>query len=170
MHLSTCGRWAARALLPLPVWFDALIVSQFISNSAAKGIGRSAATRKCTPNGDFGFGGGDATMFMDVRMAATPTAANSVQRPTWLNSYLFFAAYLKGDLGTASQYANLDASETHPLNLLTRTPLAARNGDQGKAKQIMDPLKSLYPKWRDSPRRELQKFYSIDGHRRPPDA
>ncbi len=86
------------------------------------------------------------------------TSANSVQRPTWLNSYLFLAAYLKGDLATASQYANLDTSETHPLNLLARALLAARNGDQGRARETMDRLNSLYPKWRDSPRRELQKF------------
>jgi PAS domain S-box-containing protein len=86
------------------------------------------------------------------------TSVNSVQRPTWLNSYLFLAAYLKGDLATAAQYANLDTSETHPLNLLARALLAARNGDKGRAKETMDRLNSLYPKWRDSPRRELQKF------------
>jgi PAS domain S-box-containing protein len=86
------------------------------------------------------------------------TSANSVQRPTWLNSYLLLAAYLKGDLATAAQYANLDTSETHPLNLVARALLAGRNGDQGRAREIMDRLGSLYPSWRDSPRRELQKF------------
>ncbi len=86
-------------------------------------------------------------------------STNTVQRPTWLDSYLFFAAYLKGDFTTASQYANLDTSETHPLNLLARAILAARNGDQGRAREAMDRLNSLYPKWRDSPRRELRKFF-----------
>ena len=87
------------------------------------------------------------------------TSANSVQRPTWLNSYLLLAAYLKGDLAAASQYANLDISETHPLNLLARALLAARNGDRGRARETIDRLNSLYPRWRDSPRSELQKFF-----------
>src|SRR5260370_12024202 len=37
-----------------------------------------------------------------------------------LELLILLAAYLKGDLVTASQYTNLDTSETHPLNLLAR--------------------------------------------------
>ncbi len=87
------------------------------------------------------------------------TSANSVQRPIWLSSYLSFAAYLKGDLATASQYTNLDTSETHPLNLLARALVAARNGDRRRARETMDRLNSLYPKWRENPRSELLKFF-----------
>lgn len=75
-----------------------------------------------------------------------------------LELLILLAADLKGDLVTASEYANLDISDTHPLNLLARALLAARNGDRGRAGETMDRLNSLYPKWRDSPRRELQKF------------
>ena len=87
------------------------------------------------------------------------TSANSVQRPIWLSSYLSFAAYLKGDLATASQYTNLDTSEAHPLNLLARALVAARNGDRRRARETMDRLNSLYPKWRENPRSELLKFF-----------
>ncbi len=86
------------------------------------------------------------------------TSANSVQRPPWLNSYLFLAAYLKGDLATAAQYANLDASETYPLTLLARALSAAGNGDRDKAKQMIDRLGTLHPAFHHNLRRELQKF------------
>ena len=86
------------------------------------------------------------------------TSPNSVQRPTWLNSYLFLAAYLKGDLATASQYANQDVSETYPLNILARALLATSNGDRERAKQMIERLDILYPAFRQHPRRELQKF------------
>ena len=76
-----------------------------------------------------------------------------------MSSYLSFAAYLKGDLATASQYTNLDTSEAHPLNLLARALVAARNGDRRRARETMDRLNSLYPKWRENPRSELLKFF-----------
>jgi tetratricopeptide (TPR) repeat protein len=83
---------------------------------------------------------------------------HSVQRPTWLDSYLFLAAYLKGDLATATRYANLDTSETYPLNLLARALSAAGNGDQDQARQMVERLDKLYPAFRDHARRELGKF------------
>ena len=83
---------------------------------------------------------------------------HSVQRPTWLDSYLFLAAYLKGDLATATRYANLDTSETYPLNLLARALSAAGNGDQDQARQMVERLEKLYPAFRDHARRELGKF------------
>jgi tetratricopeptide (TPR) repeat protein len=86
------------------------------------------------------------------------SSADSVQRPTWLNSYLFLAAYLKGDLATATQYANLDTSETYPLNVVARTLSAAGNGDRDQARQMIERLDKLYPAFRDHPRRELGKF------------
>ena len=81
-----------------------------------------------------------------------------VQRPIWVNSYLFLAAYLKGDLATASRYANENASEDYPLGFFLRALLATGNGDQAKAKQMMERLNLLHPKWRINPRNELEKF------------
>jgi Tfp pilus assembly protein PilF len=85
-------------------------------------------------------------------------SSNSVQRPTWLNSYLFIAAYLKGDLATASRYIDLDPSGNYPLNFFARALLAAGNGDQTQAKQMMERLYLLYPRWRERPTKELEKF------------
>src|SRR6266700_1705401 len=81
-----------------------------------------------------------------------------VQRPIWVNSYLSLAAYLKGDLATASRYANENASEDYPLGFFLRALLATGNGDQAKAKQLMERLNLLHPKWRINPRNELEKF------------
>ncbi len=75
-----------------------------------------------------------------------------------MNSYLFLAAYLKGDLATASRYANENASEDYPLGFFLRALLATGNGDQAKAKQLMERLNLLYPKWRINPQNELEKF------------
>jgi tetratricopeptide (TPR) repeat protein len=86
------------------------------------------------------------------------TSANSVHRPSWLDSYLFLAAYLKGDLATATRYANLDTNETYPLNLLARVLSAASNGDRDQARQMIERLDKLYPAFRDHARRELGKF------------
>jgi adenylate cyclase len=84
-------------------------------------------------------------------------STNRVQRPTWLNSYLFLASYLKGDLTIASRYAS-EISDNHPLSLLARVLSAAVNGDQREAKQMMGRLEALYPAFRQDARREIDKF------------
>ncbi len=95
----------------------------------------------------------------DRGMAMLKEASSyGVQRPIWVNSYLFLAAYLKGDLATASRYANETASDEYPLSFFLRALLATGNGDRAQAKQMMERLNLLYPKWRNNPRNELEKF------------
>jgi adenylate cyclase len=81
-----------------------------------------------------------------------------VQRPIWVNTYLFLAAYLNEDFETASRYASESAGEDYPLNIFQRALLAARNGDRAQAKRLIEHLNSLSPKWRTTPRNELEKF------------
>jgi adenylate cyclase len=84
-------------------------------------------------------------------------SADSVQRPTWLDAYLFLAAYLQGDLATASRHLN-HASESYPLSLLIRALSAAKIGDRERVKRTIDRLNALYPAFRQHFRHELEKF------------
>lgn len=83
---------------------------------------------------------------------------SSAWKPTWLNFYLFLAAYLKDDLAAATDYANQDVSEAYPLNFLARALTAAGNGNRDNAKQMIERLDILYPTFRPHLRDELQKF------------
>jgi len=36
--------------------------------------------------------------------------------------------------------------------------MAARNGDQDRARELLDRLETRFPAWRDNPRREIAKY------------
>jgi TolB-like protein len=87
-------------------------------------------------------------------------SSHGVHRPTWVNSYLFLAAYLRGDRAAASEYANRDPTDDYPLILVARVLLAAASADQDRAKQTLKRLRELYPSYERSFRRELGKLIS----------
>jgi TolB-like protein len=74
---------------------------------------------------------------------------------------LFLVAYLKGDRQTASRHANLSFSDRHILGLVAR--LLSAKDDPQKAAQIRDRLVTLYPKFREDPRRAIAKFFPAAG-------
>jgi len=74
---------------------------------------------------------------------------------------LFLVAYLKGDRETASRHANLSFSDRHVLGLVAR--LLSAKDDPQKAAQIRERLVTLYPKFREDPRRALAKFFPAAG-------
>jgi Tfp pilus assembly protein PilF len=85
-------------------------------------------------------------------------SSHGVHRPTWVNSYLFLAAYLRGDRAAASEYANRDPTDDYPLILVARVLLAAASADQDRARQTLKRLRELYPSYERSFRRELGKL------------
>jgi tetratricopeptide (TPR) repeat protein len=74
---------------------------------------------------------------------------------------LFLTAYLKGDRETASSHANLSFSDRHVLGLVAR--LLAAKDDPPKAAQIRERLVTLYPQFREDPRRAIAKFFPAAG-------
>ena len=85
-------------------------------------------------------------------------SAGTNLNPTWLSFYLFLVSYLKGDLTSASSYANLDVSDTYPLGIMARVLVAAQTGDRERAQRLAEHLVALYPVFREDPRRALDKF------------
>jgi len=78
-------------------------------------------------------------------------------KPAWLSSHLFLVSYLKGDLITASHYANLDISNTAPLGMVARVLIAAKTGDRDREGQMIEQLVTVYPVFREDPRRALER-------------
>jgi tetratricopeptide (TPR) repeat protein len=74
---------------------------------------------------------------------------------------LFLVAYLDGDRETASRHANLSFSDRHLLGLVAR--LLSAKDDPRKAAQIRERLLTLYPKFREDPRRAIAKFFPATG-------
>jgi len=85
-------------------------------------------------------------------------SAGTNLKPTWLSFYLFLVSYLKGDLTSASSYANLDVSDTYPLGMMARVLVAAQTGDRERAQRLAEHLLALYPGFREDPRLALDKF------------
>jgi TolB-like protein len=85
-------------------------------------------------------------------------AAVSAVKSAWLDFFLFLAAYLDGDMRTASRHAMLDMNGVHPLGLVARALVAAASGDRNGAREFGEKLVTLYPVWRDDPGAALEKF------------
>jgi len=80
-------------------------------------------------------------------------SAGTTLKPTWLSFYLFLVSYLKGDLTSASSYANLDVSDTYPLGMMARVLVAAQTGNRERSQRLAEHLVVLYPVFREDPRR-----------------
>jgi tetratricopeptide (TPR) repeat protein len=89
------------------------------------------------------------------------SANKIVINPNLVDFCLFLVAYLKGDRETASRHANLSFSDRHVLGLVAR--LLAAKDDPQKAAQIRERLVTLYPKFREDPRRAIAKFFPASG-------
>jgi tetratricopeptide (TPR) repeat protein len=85
-------------------------------------------------------------------------SANSAVKSAWLDFFLFLAAYLEGDIASASRHALLDVNGAHPLGLVARTLAAAAGGDHDGASKSAEQLVTIYPAWGENARRALEKF------------
>ena len=79
-------------------------------------------------------------------------------RPSWQHFYLFLGSYLDGDMKEAAYQAGQITSETYTFGLVAKALAAAAAGDAGRARQALDRLIAVQPKWRQNPRGELGKL------------
>jgi hypothetical protein len=78
---------------------------------------------------------------------------------SWYAFTMCVASYLTGDLATAAKYDLAAITDTFPPGFLASALVAAKQGDQARARQAIDRLVALQPPWRDHPRHELEKIF-----------
>jgi len=83
---------------------------------------------------------------------------HNLVRPIWEHFNLFLGNYMRGNLAQATHEADQLTSDSFSYGLLARALMAARNGDQDRARELLDRLETRFPAWRDNPRREIAKY------------
>lgn len=78
---------------------------------------------------------------------------------SWYAFTMCIGSYLTGDLATAAKYDLAAISDTFPPGFVASALVAAKTGNQPRARQAIDRLVALQPMWRDNPRRELEKIF-----------
>jgi tetratricopeptide (TPR) repeat protein len=78
---------------------------------------------------------------------------------SWYAFTMSVGSYLTGDLATAGKYDLAAITDTFPPGFVASALVAARTGDQQRARQAIDRLTALQPVWRDNPRHELEKIF-----------
>jgi tetratricopeptide (TPR) repeat protein len=85
-------------------------------------------------------------------------AATSTVPPGRVYVMRFVAAYLKGDLQAASEYAN-QIKDKADFGRLARALLAAKSGDSEQVKEAFRKLIAAQPAWQRDAKGELRKFF-----------
>lgn len=78
---------------------------------------------------------------------------------SWYAFTMCVGSYLTGDLATAAKYDLAAITDTFPPGFVASALIAAKTGDQARARQAIDRLIALQPLWRDNPRHELEKIF-----------
>jgi tetratricopeptide (TPR) repeat protein len=78
---------------------------------------------------------------------------------SWYAFTMCVGSYLTGDLATAAKYDLAAITDTFPPGFLASALIAAKTGNQPRARQAIDRLVALQPLWRDNPRHELEKIF-----------
>jgi hypothetical protein len=78
---------------------------------------------------------------------------------SWYAFTMCIGSYLTGDLATATKYDLAAITDTFPPAFLASAVIAAKTGNQPRARQAIDRLVALQPTWRDNPRHELEKIF-----------
>jgi tetratricopeptide (TPR) repeat protein len=78
---------------------------------------------------------------------------------SWYAFTMCIGSYLTGDLATAAKYDLAAITDTFPPGFVASALIAAKTGDQARARQALDRLVALQPRWRDNPRHELEKIF-----------
>jgi len=85
-------------------------------------------------------------------------AATSTVPPGRIYVIRFLAAYLKGDLRAASEYADL-INDKADFGYLARALLVAKTGDSEQTKRAFQQLLAAKPAWRQDAKGELRKLF-----------
>jgi tetratricopeptide (TPR) repeat protein len=78
---------------------------------------------------------------------------------SWYAFTMCVGSYLTGDLVTAAKYDLAAITDTFPPGFVASALIAAKTGDQPRARQAIDRLVALQPLWRDNPRHALEKIF-----------
>ncbi len=78
---------------------------------------------------------------------------------SWYAFTMCVGSYLTGDLATASKYDLAAITDTFPPGFVASALIAAKTGNQPRARQAIERLIALQPLWRDNPRHELEKIF-----------
>jgi hypothetical protein len=78
---------------------------------------------------------------------------------SWYAFTMCVGSYLTGDLATAAKYDLAAITDTFPPGFVASALVAAKTGDQARARQAIDRLVALQPLWRGNPRHELEKIF-----------
>lgn len=78
---------------------------------------------------------------------------------SWYAFTMSIGSYLTGDLATAAKFDLATITDTFPPGFVASALVAAKTGNQPRAKKAIDRLIALQPRWRDDPRRELEKIF-----------
>ena len=78
---------------------------------------------------------------------------------SWYAFTMCIGSYLSGDLATAAKYDLAVITDTFPPGFVASALVAAKTGDQARARQAIDRLVALQPQWREHPRNELEKIF-----------
>ena len=78
---------------------------------------------------------------------------------SWYAFTMCIGSYLTGDLATAAKYDLAAISDTFPPGFVASALVAAKTGNQPRARQAIHRLLALQPMWRDNPRHELEKIF-----------
>jgi tetratricopeptide (TPR) repeat protein len=71
------------------------------------------------------------------------------------------AAYFRSDFASAAAHANQLTNERFPLGLVLQAVTRLNTGERERARLAAARLSTLFPAWRDNPRRELKKFFPL---------
>ena len=87
------------------------------------------------------------------------TGQQGAVRPSWHHFYLFLGYYLKGDVESARRHADQLTLDDYVFTHVARALVAASRHDINSARQAVQNIVELAPKWRDDLRTELAKFF-----------
>jgi tetratricopeptide (TPR) repeat protein len=71
------------------------------------------------------------------------------------------AAYFRGDFASAAAHANQLTNDRFPLGLVLQAVTRLNTGERERARLAATRLSTLFPGWRDDPRRELKKYIPL---------
>lgn len=84
--------------------------------------------------------------------------AHGAVRPSWHHIYMFIGSYMSGDMAEAVRHANDIPSDNVALGQVAKVLAAHAEGDQAKAREAIDRLSGLGPRWRSDPHAELARL------------
>jgi hypothetical protein len=84
--------------------------------------------------------------------------AHGAVRPSWHHIYMFIGSYMSGDMAEAVRHANDIPNDNVALGQVAKVLAAHAEGDEAKAREAIDRLSGLGPRWRSDPHAELARL------------